>query len=45
MRVYGPAPVRKYRNRVAGHTHRAERGTTYQLLDGTGHGIVRANAA
>jgi hypothetical protein len=45
MRVYGPAPVRKYRNRVAGHTHGAEIVTTYQLLDATGHGIVRANPA
>jgi len=44
MRVYGPAPVRKYRNREAGHTHRAETVTTHQLVDGIGQGIVRANA-
>ena len=44
MRVYGPAPVRKYRNRMAGHTHTAGTVATHQLVDGTDQGIVRANA-
>ncbi len=45
MRVYGPVPARQDRNRVVGHTHTAGTVATHRLVNGTGQGIVRANAA